>query len=173
MGNVYLARWHLGCYLMKKGSIPLRSKYIILAGRLRSITVSMLKSDFKNVIIKYYSGNINNTTSMLATMTSPNTYVAPERTFNFNKLKTNAKKYINTMANKSTWGGQLELKKLCIIVQQMGFKGIVVLQNDNNIVTEIAGMKFTKNRSNAPVIHIILSDVNRGGLHFNFVNKTK
>ena len=82
--------------------------------------------------------------------------------------KERLKKYIQMMAKSCSWGGHLEIKVLTEAIHKLGFKGIQVYDDRN--LSKIQGMQTNMNNSKKlPVIKLVLENVRRGGLHFNFL----
>lgn len=83
-------------------------------------------------------------------------------------LKSKAYIYISHMKQKTTWGGYIEINILGDYIKSFGFKGIKVLDDNKN---EIAEMQTSlKNNNPNIVLHLILSGVEVGGLHFNYID---
>ena len=77
-------------------------------------------------------------------------------------------KYLRDMKKGTTWGGQLEVNVLNKLVQNEGFRGILIINEDTQkSMRYFAGS--IKNKPNKDIIHITLNNVNYGGCHFSFV----
>ena len=89
--------------------------------------------------------------------------------FTYNEMIQRAQKYVRRMSKSCSWGGQIELQVLGPIVHAYGYRGIKVYNAENKRLIMSSPIAKTKNA----IIHIVLEDVNSGGTHYNFWNKSQ
>lgn len=82
-----------------------------------------------------------------------------------------AKKYIDQMKQKNTWGGTPEILALTKYIHKIGFKGIQVYkQEQEGEYKQIHSMcTNTKSNNKYPHISLLLHGVELGGVHFDFI----
>ena len=138
---------------MRKQSIK-NSDYKPLARQLRKIAVDELKK-----ITKTENWETN---SIIQGMLSNN------RINSKLSEKNRIDNYLKMMSQSSVWGGDIEIKALTKKIHQLGFKGIQVYNGAN--FEKIKEMKTStiNNSKQFPIIKLALSNVQRGGFHFNF-----
>tara|TARA_B100001094_G_scaffold327618_1_gene386234 strand:- start:326 stop:862 length:537 start_codon:yes stop_codon:yes gene_type:complete len=81
-----------------------------------------------------------------------------------------AQKYSNYMANKTSWGGLLEINALTNYIHKQGFKGIQIYDSDYK---KVPGMRTEMNPTGKHIIKVVLSttksrDGRLQGIHFDF-----